>query len=932
MQFKPGALVSLRGREWVVLASEGDDLLRIRPVGGLDEEETCVHTAIEKITPSTFPPPTADDIGDFAACRMLRDAAMLSTRASAGPFRSFGRIAVEPRPYQLVPLLMALKLDHVRLLIADDVGIGKTIETCLILRELIDRAEVKRFSILCPPHLAEQWKLELETKFHIEATLILSDTIQKLERRLPTGVSVFDRHPYTIVSTDMIKGRGRRDDFIAKCPPFVVVDEAHACAPASAGGNHQRHELVRQLTENPDRHVVLVTATPHSGNEGAFRSLLGLLDPEFLQLPLDMEKEVRESMRIKLARHLVQRRRADIRRYLEVDTSFPTRLSLDLSYSFSNDFRQMFDAVLDYARDYVEEGEQKEQKGLARYWSALGLLRCLSSSPAAAIATLKNRVAISEQAEESIENLGRRAVLDEDDVEETAVMDEEFAGTDDADGSIMRKRQEELVKQLEGFKGSNDVKLQSIIKQLKKLIKEGKRPILFCRFVHTAEYLVEELRAAGLGRGVKIEGVTGRLPGAEREARIARLTQNDSYLLVATNCISEGINLQNEFDTVIHYDLSWNPTVHEQREGRVDRFGQPRKEVFVITYFGENNPIDGAVLQVLLRKHEQIKNDLGVSVSIPGNSQALTKTLFENLLFKRQKDTKQLVLELNEEPEVLQRQKEWEDRSRLEKESRTRFAQRSLSPEKVQAELEDVKKAIGGSGAVKRFVEAAIPRFGGTVKPKGSAVMVHIDEQTPRALRQSINRDKSLEGRFELPLEKGQVYLGRTGQFVEGLASFVIDQALDSSIRVGNSNTAARLGVIRSSDASALHHILVLRQRYQLTLRIGDPPIMAEEILTWAFEGSLNDANWLDEDASAKLLEARPTADIPPAVLDRQKEQLVELVGSLQEHLSERIAERAEEVLNAHERVREASKINRKVTIEPVLPTDILGVYKILPA
>src|SRR4029079_19430442 len=109
---------------------------------------------------------------DFASGRLLRDAARLSTRAAAGPFRSFGRIAVEPRPYQLVPLMMALKLDPVRLLIADDVGIGKTIEAATVARELLDRREIQRMAVLCPPHLAEQWQEELQEKFHIEAELV----------------------------------------------------------------------------------------------------------------------------------------------------------------------------------------------------------------------------------------------------------------------------------------------------------------------------------------------------------------------------------------------------------------------------------------------------------------------------------------------------------------------------------------------------------------------------------------------------------------------------------------------------------------------------------------------------------------------------------------------------------------------------------------
>src|SRR6185295_10888608 len=221
--------------EWVVLPDSTDELLLARPVGGLDEEVTGILSAVEAVESATFQLPTAADVGDFASGRLLRDAARLSTRAAAGPFRSFGRIAVEPRPYQLVPLMMALKLDPVRLLIADDVGIGKTIEASVIARELRDRGEIKRLTVLCPPHLAEQWQGELAEKFHIDAELVLSSTAGRLERGLPVGESLFEHHPITIVSLDFIKAARRREDFLRACPDLVIVDEAHTCADASDG-------------------------------------------------------------------------------------------------------------------------------------------------------------------------------------------------------------------------------------------------------------------------------------------------------------------------------------------------------------------------------------------------------------------------------------------------------------------------------------------------------------------------------------------------------------------------------------------------------------------------------------------------------------------------------------------------------------------------
>jgi SNF2 family DNA or RNA helicase len=131
---------------------------------------------------------------------------------------------------------MALRLDPVRLLIADDVGIGKTVEAALIARELLDRGEVKRMAVLCPPQLAEQWQRELRDKFNIEAELVLPGTATKLERGLALGQSLFEQYPHVIVSLDFIKSDRRRDEFLRTCPELVIVDEAHTCAQQS--GSH----------------------------------------------------------------------------------------------------------------------------------------------------------------------------------------------------------------------------------------------------------------------------------------------------------------------------------------------------------------------------------------------------------------------------------------------------------------------------------------------------------------------------------------------------------------------------------------------------------------------------------------------------------------------------------------------------------------------
>jgi hypothetical protein len=169
VRHSPGSLIRARGREWIVLSGSDADTLRVRPVSGSEEDQTLIHLALEAepVAEATFPDPDVRQKAGHDAALLLRDALLLSLRRGAGPFRGFGQIAVEPRAYQLVPLLMALKLEPVRLLIADDVGIGKTIEAALIARELLDRGDISRTTVLCPPHLVDQWVTELEARFHI---------------------------------------------------------------------------------------------------------------------------------------------------------------------------------------------------------------------------------------------------------------------------------------------------------------------------------------------------------------------------------------------------------------------------------------------------------------------------------------------------------------------------------------------------------------------------------------------------------------------------------------------------------------------------------------------------------------------------------------------------------------------------------------------
>ena len=190
-ELAPGSLVAARGREWVVLPGSGEDLLVLRPVGGSDDDTAGVLPALEEVRPASFPPPSSKDLGDASSGQLLRTALQIGFRSSAGPFRSLGRLAVEPRAYQYVPLLLALRQDPVRILISDDVGIGKTIEAGMIAAELIAQGDVGRLAVLCSPALAEQWQRELREKFSIDAEVVVPSTAGRLSRGLLTS----DSHP-----------------------------------------------------------------------------------------------------------------------------------------------------------------------------------------------------------------------------------------------------------------------------------------------------------------------------------------------------------------------------------------------------------------------------------------------------------------------------------------------------------------------------------------------------------------------------------------------------------------------------------------------------------------------------------------------------------------------------------------------------------------
>lgn len=930
-EFAVGSLVRARGRDWVVLSGSNDELLRLRPLGRGDDEVAGVMTGLEEVQPSAFELPSADDLGDERSTRLLRDALRLSVRSSAGPFRCFGSLGFEPRAYQLVPLLMALRLDPVRLLIADDVGTGKTASALLVAAELLAQGDVSRLAVICPPHLAAQWQEEMIDKVNLHAELVLPATASRLERGCRVDQTLFERHDITVVSSEFIKSDRRREEFLRTAPELVIVDEAHTMA-ASTGANrarHQRHELVSGLARDPTRHLILVTATPHSGKDDAFRSLLTLLDSSFDSLPDDLSGTANQTIRRRLARHFVQRRRVDLRRFLD-DTPFPERVTREETWSLSDDYRALFERALAYASQSVGDPNGGQRQRRVRWWSALALMRSLASSPAAAADTLRRRAETADSDSiDLVDDLGHQMVLDLVDDGDSEGADEGLgADVDDVDGdNPARRRLLEMAKAANALAGQGDPKLARLTEIVGDLVADGWHPIVFCRFIATAHYVADELRLRM--PGVEVVAVTGATPASERPARVEAMGPSESRVLVATDCLSEGINLQEHFDAVVHYDLSWNPTRHEQREGRVDRLGQPRDKVRVVTLYGSDNRIDTLVLDVLLRKHDAIRKRTGVSIPVPGDPGEIVEALVNGLFAPNGGlgDKQQLAFEGLDSRQIGILQ-DWESAADRETRSRTVFAQESIKVDEVIREVAEARRSVGGASTVERFVTDVVRSCGGTVVGTDP---IHISlAHTPVGLRDAVGGVLELDARPSMVVSKGPSLLSRTGHFVSGLSSFILDSALDPLA----TGPARRAGAIRTNAVSILTTLVLVRNRFDLTSQRGplQRQLLVEDTDTLGFTGQPDDPTWLGPDQVEELLLTSSSHNIAPEIARTFVEGALKSAPLWSVYLEHAAQRHADELLDAHQRVRRGvGQETKSWRVSPYLPPDILGVFLYVP-
>ncbi len=973
MEASPGTIVRYRERDWVVLPSEDQDVVLLRPVGGREREITGVYRPIyeklcsripyEKIEPATFPLPDPASAQDHTSVRLFVQSARLLLRDGTAPFRSLGRISFRPRPYQFVPLMMAMKLDVVRMLIADDVGVGKTIEGGLIARELIDRGTISRLAVLCPPYLCDQWQKELSEKFNIDAVVIRSSTVSKLERMTPPDICIFEHFRYFVASVDLVKQKRFKDLFTRCCPNFVIVDEAHGAArPRSSSSSRDiqmRYELVKKLSENPKRHMILLTATPHSGIGESFRSLLGILNPDFERINF---QNLQEDDIVCLVPHFIQRRRADVANWMEEETPFPERINKERPYYFSGEYREYYSDIYNFAMQMVRSAETLTGwKKRMRFLSALAMLRCVTSSPAAAIATLKARLEKRGEPQDALRMEARVKDLEsatDDELKEEYesyiydIMDTEKAfdvapeGVLDAVGSDLkdseRRALRNFAKCAERLKGAADTKIKTLIEVIEELLRDGYSPVVWCRYIATSDYVAENIKNA-LGSKIKdleVRSVTGALTDEARSLMVDELSSYEKRVLVATDCLSEGINLQEYFDAVVHYDLPWNPNRLEQREGRVDRYGQMKKTVKAVLIYGKDNPVDAAVLDVLLRKAREIHRDLKVHVPVPVDSESVIETVLRLLLTRARTQEGQLRLfdeDLEAKKIADEIHKRWVSAAEREKKSQTRFAQRSIKPEELKRELAETDSVLGGPAEVRRFLKDASDKLSVNLKKKNGDIWDLETKTLPSSVKERLKGARagaavSLPEIWKItltsPTPEGTTYIGRNHPLIEGMAEYLFDLA---SYPTDDGAHASRLGAIRTRDVRIRTTLFLLRARYLISEPDSPSPLLAEEILCTGFEGIPPGISLLSLEKARELFDhAQAAANMS---FEEKREILEETLSwwdDLKRLIESLLDERHKELISSYKRVSRAMK-SEKVEIECKKPPDLLAALVLIP-
>ncbi|WP_420430983.1 helicase-related protein [Hyphobacterium sp.] len=513
-----------------------------------------------------------------------------ATSADQALFQAPFRAGIEISPYQLVPLAKALDLPRVNLMIADDVGLGKTIEAALVMRELMLRRRLDFFVVAAPASMTLQWKEELASKFGISAEIVDRDFVADMRAKRGFAYNPWNSTSGYIISHTLLREPAYTDGLQAvlgdlRARSMLILDEAHHVAPSHGDAYGLDTQLTRAVRDLAARfeHRLFLTATPHNGHSNSFSALLEMLDPRRFTRGIDVSREEHEPV-------MVRRLKTDLREL--TNTPFPKRVVEPISLKdTASECHEL--QVSDKLVEFLASAD-------IHHRSAIRLQQRLMSCVHAFTLTL----------EKELEALG------------------------EAD----RKKASDLLEFSKSVRLKTDAKTRRLAEWVKANMGSGatwngRRLIVFTEFADTLEWLRKQLlQQLDLSEDDdRIACFTGSSSLDERALLKSRFNSDPAAdplrILLCTDAAREGINLQHHCYDLFHFDLPWNPSRLEQRNGRIDRRLQPMPEVHCRYFVYENRESD-RILDALVRKTERINRELGEIG--PVIAETLQKRLEEN--------------------------------------------------------------------------------------------------------------------------------------------------------------------------------------------------------------------------------------------------------------------------------------------------------------
>jgi ERCC4-related helicase len=592
--------------------------------------------------------------------------------------------AIQVEDYQLYPLLKAMLMPRISLLLADDVGLGKTIEAGLILSELYVRRRIRRALIICPASLQLQWRDEMREKFHLDFTIVDREETFRLQRDLGVDSNPWASHPRVITSMDYLRQEDILASFMAATQmlaghfedilpwQMLVVDEVHNLAPSRFGDNSQRCQMLRAITPWFE-HRLFLSATPHNGHTLAFTGLLELLDPVRFQQKYALTEHDHQQIALTMVRRL----KSDLNEEGEAPR-FAERQVKALDIRLHEEEKQLFAALRAYREGLhalLRGQKNRREQHLGEFLMKLLTKRLLSSSYAFArtwwrhvegltkpeeddLAVMEHAV---ERAETVMNDDEERSQREEDAIKQTGTWVRRYANQLQTERQNIsdcletlgwsHKALQQGLQNLHALPA--DARWERLMEWIDEHIREetgapgkNERLVIFTEYKDTLDYLIERLRRQEL-ESPQVECLYGGASSRERE--LIKDAFNDPLdplrILVGTDTISEGINLQATCRYVIHQEIPWNPMRMEQRNGRVDRHGQER-EVWAY-HFASDNEADLKFMAGVVDKVKQARNDLGSVGQVIDSSveayftQGLSQKEFESRVEQAQRETKE---------------------------------------------------------------------------------------------------------------------------------------------------------------------------------------------------------------------------------------------------------------------------------------------------